>query len=228
MNLVTLRRIFVHLIFELGAYNPNTNMISMDPISASMCNWDLFKDADHLSGLLKCLKGHQWRAICDRLIKNHRHTRSGFPDLTLWNPDLGICSFVEVKGPNDRLSAKQILWIEYLNNHGISSVVCHVEALNARKLVASSGEVKSVISPRKASPLKKTPTESPAKTSTSKNPPRKRQAKKAGKEELGQVANGDNSSCSLKVPTKRNSSCGKTPNPKSKKARHSSGDDFQL
>ena len=37
--------------------------------------------------------------------------RSGLPDLTLWNPESGEMKFVEVKGPGDKLSYKQILWI---------------------------------------------------------------------------------------------------------------------
>jgi hypothetical protein len=37
--------------------------------------------------------------------------RSGLPDLTLWNPETEEIWFVEVKGPGDKLSFKQILWI---------------------------------------------------------------------------------------------------------------------
>ena len=135
-----------------------------------MCTWDMFKGPDHLSGLLKCLTGLQWRAICERLIKHHRHTRSGFPDLTVWNPDLSVCHFVEVKGPNDRLSAKQILWMEFLNNHGITSVVCHVEATNAKKLAPS----------KSASPAKNKNSPSPSKWSP-KNSQSKKSPKKRGK-----------------------------------------------
>ena len=67
------------------------------------------------------------------MIKNHRHTRSGFPDLTMWNPETKTCQIVEVKGPNDRLSKKQILWIDYLSKLGIKAVVCRVEAIGHKK-----------------------------------------------------------------------------------------------
>jgi Fanconi-associated nuclease 1 len=40
-----------------------------------------------------------------------RRDRSGLPDLTLWNPETEEIWFVEVKGPGDKLSFKQILWI---------------------------------------------------------------------------------------------------------------------
>ena len=33
---------------------------------------------------------------------------------------------IEVKGPGDKLSTKQILWIEFLNSVGIPTQVCHV------------------------------------------------------------------------------------------------------
>ena len=75
----------------------------------SRVNWDLFSGgADQIVGLLGCLSRTQLRGICERLVKHHRHTRSGFPDLTLWDPDRKECIVVEVKGPNDRLSDKQV------------------------------------------------------------------------------------------------------------------------
>lgn len=34
---------------------------------------------------------------------------------------------IEVKGPGDRLSTKQILWLDYLHRHGAPVEVCYVE-----------------------------------------------------------------------------------------------------
>jgi hypothetical protein len=45
-----------------------------------------------------------------------RCVRSGLPDLTLWNPEKEEIWFVEVKGPGDKLSFKQILWIRQVMN----------------------------------------------------------------------------------------------------------------
>ena len=36
---------------------------------------------------------------------------------------------VEVKGPGDRLSTKQILWLDYLLQLGVSAEVCHVQGM---------------------------------------------------------------------------------------------------
>jgi len=34
---------------------------------------------------------------------------------------------VEVKGPGDRLSTKQILWLDFLTRIGVDAEVCHVK-----------------------------------------------------------------------------------------------------
>ena len=40
----------------------------------------------------------------------------------------------EVKGPNDKLSTNQILWLDFLAGIGIDAEVCHVEAVGMKKL----------------------------------------------------------------------------------------------
>ncbi len=107
-------------------------------VSACPANFELFSDVEHFISLLECFTGSQLAGICKRLMTNHRHTRSGFPDLTIWDPKNQKVAFVEVKGPNDRLSNKQILWIRYLNCLNLSAFVCHVEALNAKHLSSAS------------------------------------------------------------------------------------------
>jgi len=103
----------------------------------SMVNWELFRGWEHLSGLALCLTRPQLRGVLERLVKRHRHTRSGFPDLTMWNPDKKTLKIVEVKSPNDRLSNKQILWIEHLRGLGVDAVVCHVEAVGGKRIAAA-------------------------------------------------------------------------------------------
>jgi hypothetical protein len=214
-----------------------------------MCHWDLFKGPEHLAGLLKCLSGSQWRAICERLIKHHRHTRSGFPDLTLWNPDLQMCHFVEVKSPNDRLSAKQILWIEFLNRHGVTSLVCHVEATNARKWATSNSPQKTKTeTPKKKIPnkhsskgtesepidkspivsKKKVPNKKSSKDSESidKSPVVSRKKVPKSKSSMDSVPEGK--SPPKQVPKRRGrSKADPVEHSKSKRTRLSSGDEFK-
>ncbi|XP_072038420.1 fanconi-associated nuclease 1-like [Amphiura filiformis] len=95
-------------------------------------SWELFRDIDHAKGLLVCLGGKILCAIASRILKNHRHTRAGMPDLTVWSTKTNKYKVVEVKGPGDRLSQKQILWIDYLLGIGVDTEVCHVEASGKR------------------------------------------------------------------------------------------------
>ena len=120
---------------------------------------------DHFFGLVSCFTPRQLHGVCERLVKHHRHTRSGFPDLTVWDPAAKRVAFVEVKGPGDRLSNKQVLWLEVLANLGIQAIVCHVEATNGKKI-------------RRNSPVKKSPVKSPAKESPAKSPAAEKKVKK--------------------------------------------------
>ena len=40
-----------------------------------------------LQGLVSCMGGKIIAGILERYVKDPRHTRSGFPDLTLWNTE---------------------------------------------------------------------------------------------------------------------------------------------
>ncbi|VDM96360.1 unnamed protein product [Thelazia callipaeda] len=64
--------------------------------------------------------------IVRRLIKDYRNCRSGFPDLTVWNDEKKLLAVVEVKGPGDKLSTKQRLWLNFFKNQNIVAHVCHV------------------------------------------------------------------------------------------------------
>ena len=116
---------------------------------ASMASWELFRGWEHLSGLALCFTRPQLRGILERLVKRHRQTRSGFPDLTLWDPARKAVKIVEVKSPNDRLSNKQILWIEHLLKLGVDAVVCHVEAVGGKRVIAASGDTEEAAPKRR-------------------------------------------------------------------------------
>ena len=126
-------------------------------VTACPANWELFTSLPHFLGLLRCFSGAQLNGLCRRLMMNHRHTRSGFPDLTMWDKINEKVAFVEVKGPNDRLSNKQILWLDYLNSLGMEAVVCHIEALNGKRInIESTSKTKNTNAKRaKVSPKKK-------------------------------------------------------------------------
>ncbi|CAG9767095.1 unnamed protein product [Ceutorhynchus assimilis] len=66
--------------------------------------------------------------IFQRLIKNLGETKSGMPDLLVWNTKTKTHKFVEVKGKNDKLAAHQILWLNYLQEAGANVEICYVDS----------------------------------------------------------------------------------------------------
>ncbi|MES1907767.1 MAG: hypothetical protein MHM6MM_000822 [Cercozoa sp. M6MM] len=72
-------------------------------------NWSLqLRDLVSVAGVLR---PNQLVPLLRRLC--FPRTRSGLPDLIAWNDKQ--CVFVEVKGPNDRLSDTQTAWIHFMN-----------------------------------------------------------------------------------------------------------------
>ncbi|KAL3865763.1 hypothetical protein ACJMK2_043119 [Sinanodonta woodiana] len=105
--------------------------------SGKMCagmNWDNYNSPRMLQDLVICMGGSTVSGILERYIMNPHHTRGGFPDLTCWNINSKAVKIAEVKGPGDRLSHKQILWLDHLLKLGVDAEVCHVKAVGAKKL----------------------------------------------------------------------------------------------
>nr|XP_039253091.1 fanconi-associated nuclease 1-like isoform X2 [Styela clava] len=98
-------------------------------------NWDIFASLEEAKGFVACIGGKVLSGIFRRLAKDLRHTRSGLPDLVVWNPIQKIYKMVEVKGPGDRLSTNQKLWIDELMRLGANIEVCKVIAIGGKKLL---------------------------------------------------------------------------------------------
>uniref|UniRef100_A0A1B6DWP5 Fanconi-associated nuclease n=1 Tax=Clastoptera arizonana TaxID=38151 RepID=A0A1B6DWP5_9HEMI len=82
--------------------------------------------------LLECLGVKSFVAIARLLMTDYATYHSGFPDLTLWNPNNKKCLFVEVKSKNDTLSIKQKLWLHHLKQFGVPVAVCHVDSVGCK------------------------------------------------------------------------------------------------
>ncbi|KAK6753836.1 hypothetical protein RB195_013056 [Necator americanus] len=100
----------------------------------SEINWELFENVDDFLEFFFCCPRKGLLAILRRVITDYRNCRSGFPDLTMWNTKTRNVAVVEVKGPGDRLSTKQRLWLDYFMRHDIRAEVCHVIAKGSREL----------------------------------------------------------------------------------------------
>ncbi|VDP06118.1 unnamed protein product [Heligmosomoides polygyrus] len=90
-------------------------------LETSEINWDLFLDE-----FFFCCPRQGVLAVLRRIVTDYRNCRSGFPDLTMWNTTTKTVAVVEVKGPGDRLSTKQRLWLDFFTRHEIRAEVCHV------------------------------------------------------------------------------------------------------
>ncbi|KAM7396874.1 hypothetical protein PAMP_019880 [Pampus punctatissimus] len=98
----------------------------------SLVNWERFSSLQQAQSLVSCLGGAFLGGVIARMAKDYRHCRGGLPDLVVWNTSNNCYKLVEVKGPNDRLSQKQQIWLDELQKLGADVEVCHVAATGAR------------------------------------------------------------------------------------------------
>ena len=120
----------IEFICELFAKSWLENMNT----ECSLVSWSLFADLDELLGLVKCFDSNQLASLCKNFCMQYRYFRSGGPDLILWSTETNECRFVEVKGPGDKLSDKQIIWLDFFMQNKISCEVCYVKGRNSKRL----------------------------------------------------------------------------------------------
>ncbi|XP_035191392.1 fanconi-associated nuclease 1 [Oxyura jamaicensis] len=100
--------------------------------AAALVSWGRFVSLQQVQSLVSCLGGIFLSGVFRRLSKDLRHCRGGLPDLVVWSTHSNHFKLVEVKGPNDRLSHKQIIWLSELKKLGATVEVCHVQAVGAK------------------------------------------------------------------------------------------------
>ena len=83
-------------------------------------------DAQLLRLALDCIPAAHLKLLFERLLRDVKANRTGFPDLVRFWPAQRCYEFVEVKGPGDKLQDNQIRWLQYCGEHGIPASVCHV------------------------------------------------------------------------------------------------------
>ncbi|XP_029290000.1 fanconi-associated nuclease 1 [Cottoperca gobio] len=98
----------------------------------SLVNWERFSSLQQAQSLVSCMSGAFLGGVITRMSKDYRHCRGGLPDLVVWNTSNNSYKLVEVKGPSDRLSQKQQIWLDELQKLGADVEVCHVTATGAR------------------------------------------------------------------------------------------------
>ena len=72
----------------------------------------------------ECLKPEQIGSVLMEMARNLRENTRGFPDLFVWSQN--SYSFIEVKSPNDQLSAQQLYWLHFFEKEKINARVIRV------------------------------------------------------------------------------------------------------
>lgn len=86
-------------------------------------NWNAV-DIELLTTCFNHLTKAQWLGIFKHLFSDLKRHRSGFPDLFQMTDN--NYSFIEIKGPGDKLQDNQIHWLAKFNELGINAEVCYV------------------------------------------------------------------------------------------------------
>ncbi|NWY10935.1 FAN1 nuclease, partial [Aphelocoma coerulescens] len=105
---------------------------SQEGKTAALVNWGRFISLTQVQSLVSCLGGTFLSGVFRRLSRDLRHCRGGLPDLLVWRSHSRHFKLVEVKGPNDRLSPKQMLWLSELHKLGAAVEVCHVQDVGGK------------------------------------------------------------------------------------------------
>lgn len=97
-------------------------------------NWERFRDVEQAKQLVSCLGGAILSGIFTRFAQGYRYYRSGLPDLVVWNSSTLEYRIAEVKGPGDKLSTKQQIWLDVLESLGADVEVCYVTDIGSKRL----------------------------------------------------------------------------------------------
>ncbi len=77
-----------------------------------------------IEAFLQVANGTAVRKVLAKMATNLRDYGKGFPDLFVYQGGQG--QFLEVKSPNDTLSAQQLFWLRFLNSSGLKAEVVNV------------------------------------------------------------------------------------------------------
>lgn len=94
----------------------------------TMCigiNWNY--ELQDIMEISECIGPSALSSLSKLFFEEFGQRQGGMPDLCCWNFEKKQCLFSEVKGPRDKLSKTQQVWIETLTGFGIQVEVCHVQ-----------------------------------------------------------------------------------------------------
>ncbi len=74
---------------------------------------------------LERIPAHHLKLIFERMLRDLRNNRTGFPDLVVFPPDRDYC-LSEIKGPGDRLQNNQRRWFRFFRQNEIPAEIINV------------------------------------------------------------------------------------------------------
>ncbi|KAJ3187051.1 hypothetical protein HDU85_007089 [Gaertneriomyces sp. JEL0708] len=90
--------------------------------------WDTL-DGDNFTEIVRCMQPRPVVAVLKCMATSYKDHSGGLPDLVLWQASAqstGRIRLVEVKGPGDRMSEKQLMWMDVLAAAGWQVEICKV------------------------------------------------------------------------------------------------------
>ncbi|KAI8643784.1 VRR-NUC domain-containing protein [Parasitella parasitica] len=88
-------------------------------------NWSY--EHQDLMEIAECIGSFALASLSKLFFEEFGQRQGGMPDLCCWNFEKKQCLLSEVKGPRDKLSKTQRVWLEALSGFRIQVEVCHVE-----------------------------------------------------------------------------------------------------
>ncbi|CEP13314.1 hypothetical protein [Parasitella parasitica] len=88
-------------------------------------NWNY--EQQSIMEIAECIGPSALAALSKLFFEQFGQRQGGIPDLCCWNYEKKQCLFSEVKGPRDKLSKTQQIWLEALSGFGLQAEVCHVQ-----------------------------------------------------------------------------------------------------
>ncbi|KAF9437609.1 hypothetical protein BGZ76_000066 [Entomortierella beljakovae] len=110
--------------FYLDLIQKHDDMYREQKVLCVGVNWTFTKE--ELLQIAECIGGPALSEICKIMAQEYSKRCSGMPDLCCWDYNKKLVKFVEVKGPGDRLSSKQQIWIDLLTSLGVDIELCIV------------------------------------------------------------------------------------------------------
>lgn len=113
---------------ESGQYKQTIvrNFTEKAGIQSAFVAWEIVSH-EMVNQALSCIPAAHLKKWFERMLRDMRFNRSGFPDLIQFWPVEKRYRMIEIKGPGDRLQDNQLGWLDYCAVNNMPAAVCYVQ-----------------------------------------------------------------------------------------------------